>query len=672
MKKLLQNPIIRSGSVDNREVLSQETGTKHFFFTLILPLGVALLCFLSVILISRLESLRILELRSYDLRMRAHGVDRRHYPNLNIVIIALDDKTDKSLKEPQMLWIVRYTRVMEALHRAGAKTIGYDAILIKTADDFIRYGIDEVILRTNGDKEKKKDVSLYIKDYSPHLGSSFGDGVRKTGSVIANMIEEESNLFVNSNKDITLFAGKENIGCATLNPDIDGIYRTAPAYLSDRNKESFFSFSFLLTARYLGKEDELRDGSFLKDVVLGRSKSMYINYVGDTGQGSAFRRFSFCDIDAKAQMNDLAYLEKNFKGKIALIGSTTLSSMDLKKTPFHYRRDLYPGVLIHAQAINTLLNGDFITRISAPARLIILFVLVISCFLIGFRLTPGRSILVVAAIAIAYWILATILFCRYNIWIDCAAPTLAIPIVLLASYGLRFITVDREKTFVRKALSRYVSQNVADEILKNPGMVKLGGEEREISVVFSDINNFTTISETHTPEEIMSALNEYFTLMEEVIFKWGGTLKQFVGDEIMVMFGAPARQEDHKRRAMLSAIEMISSLDRWCEEREKQGRFSFGIKMGVHCGRVVVGNVGSPHRTEYAAVGDTVNTAARIMGLNKALNTVILISEDIYDDVKDLISADDQGSHQVKGRDQMVHVYSVRGKKENTAGISSK
>jgi adenylate cyclase len=235
--------------------------------------------------------------------------------------------------------------------------------------------------------------------------------------------------------------------------------------------------------------------------------------------------------------------------------------------------------------------------------------------------------------------------------------------VLFASYAYRHVVIERERNWIRGVLGRYVSTNVAEAILARPESIGLGGEGREITVVFSDINHFTTLAESNAPEIIMEALNDYFTLMEEIIFRHRGTLKQFVGDEIMVIFGAPEHQEDHRKRAVLAALEMKEALERWSEERKGRGDLYFSAKLGVHSGPVIVGNVGSVHRTEYAAVGDTVNTGARIMGLNKSLGTTLLISDAVYEEVSEIVEVEDKGFHSVKGKGGQLHIYSMTGRK---------
>jgi adenylate cyclase len=209
-------------------------------------------------------------------------------------------------------------------------------------------------------------------------------------------------------------------------------------------------------------------------------------------------------------------------------------------------------------------------------------------------------------------------------------------------------------------LRRYVSDQVAAAVLADPTQTALGGRSEEVTVLFADLDRFTTWSEVNDPEAIVGVLNEYFTAMEQIIFRHGGTLKQFVGDEIMVLFGAPFPQDDPEARAVRTAVEMKTRLAGLRREWNARGlRVDLDVKIGIHRGRVVVGNVGSPRRTEYAAVGDAVNVAARVMQLAPALGHPILITEDVYARANGGVMVSEFPAQHVKGRSAAVRVYGV-------------
>lgn len=657
--------------MQKREILTKETPVKHLLLFGLFPFLLGIICFFIAIGVSTLRSVEILELRLYDHRMRNElslwgwkpfRWDNRHYRDENIAIVEIGDDFIRKNRVPELLWITEFTELVKGLHKAGAKVIGFDYGISRTPDDFIEYGIDTIIDRTEHvEKKEKERISRLLKGIYPPFDCEFGQAVRESNSVIGTWIESTDERYLLPNQKIFAFAGDENLGAVTIQPDIDAVVRSMPSDLEDKEKRTVRTFSFVMASRYLGKEEELNDATFLKEIVFFQGRDMLINYMGQA------RTFPYHPIDRvleQIRRGDHKSLESEFKGKIILVGPTDLGSRDLKFTPFKNFQATFPGVEIHANAINTILHKDFIRKVPSTQNLVILFFLTVIYFIIGFRLTLGKSTALAVFLFAGYFLVAYYLFIQQRLWIDLAGPLIAIPLVLLVSYGYRFVVIEREERWIKRALERYVSAPVAEEILKHPDkMVDLGGEEREISVLFSDINDFTTISESKTPAQIMSALNEYFTFMEEIVFRNGGTLKQFVGDEIMVIFGAPHIQMDHRRRAIKTALEWREEIAKWRQKRESEGKFHFDMKIGIHCGKAVVGNVGSPHRTEYAAVGDTVNTASRIMGLNKKLDTLTLISEDVYRDVRDLVSVEDKGTHLVKGKGKELHIYSVTGRR---------
>jgi len=228
-----------------------------------------------------------------------------------------------------------------------------------------------------------------------------------------------------------------------------------------------------------------------------------------------------------------------------------------------------------------------------------------------------------------------------------------------------------EYAHIRDVFGRYVVPDVVDEILKHTSEIKLGGDLKDVSIIFTDIRGYSTLSEKMSPTDIISLLNEYFGEMSEIINKYRGTIIEFEGDGILAVFGAPLTQEDHADRGFRCSLEMLERVPelnaRWdadgtCRHWRSVGLPSFRVRIGLHSGSVVVGNVGSQQRTKYAVIGDTVNTTARIESLNKTLKTLFLMSsatramiDDTGREIKDM------GVHDVKGRAEPVAVYTVAG-----------
>ena len=216
----------------------------------------------------------------------------------------------------------------------------------------------------------------------------------------------------------------------------------------------------------------------------------------------------------------------------------------------------------------------------------------------------------------------------------------------------------REKEMIKRAFTRYVAREVVEEILKDPEQLALTGERREVTVLFCDIRGFTPLAERLSPEEVVSLLNEFYTLMIETTFKHDGTLDKFLGDAVMAVFGAPIAHPDHAIRAVKTALDMRNGVAELNESRVAQGKSPIGIGIGLSLGEVVAGTVGTEDRMEYTVIGDSVNLAARLVANARPAGR-ILISQPTYERVQDLIEAKGLGPMKVKGKEEEVEVYEV-------------
>jgi adenylate cyclase len=217
----------------------------------------------------------------------------------------------------------------------------------------------------------------------------------------------------------------------------------------------------------------------------------------------------------------------------------------------------------------------------------------------------------------------------------------------------------REKEMIKRAFTRYVAREVVEEVLKDPEHAMLTGERREATVLFCDIRGFTSMSERLTPEQVVSLLNEFYTLMIETIFKHDGTLDKFLGDAVMAVFGAPIAHPDHAARAVRTALDMRQAIAELGRRRRAAGQDSFEVGIGVSLGEVVAGTVGTEQRMEYTVIGDSVNVASRLQ--DRAKPGSILLSRRTYQAVRDLVDAKSLGAMKVKGKEEEIEVYEVRG-----------
>lgn len=229
------------------------------------------------------------------------------------------------------------------------------------------------------------------------------------------------------------------------------------------------------------------------------------------------------------------------------------------------------------------------------------------------------------------------------------------------------LTEAKKRQFLQDTLTRYVTKDVVDLILKQPENIILDGEEREATVMFCDIRGFTGISESMTPKELVQMLREYFTLMVGAVFKYHGTVDKFIGDCIMAIFGAPTPQPDHAKLAVKTALEMQKLLKEFNSARFQQGKDALRIGVGINTGNVVVGNIGSEKRLEYTAIGDAVNLASRLEGITKPYGAQIIISESTYRHLDHTLVEREVDEVRVKGKHQPVKIYEILGERENCA-----
>jgi len=234
----------------------------------------------------------------------------------------------------------------------------------------------------------------------------------------------------------------------------------------------------------------------------------------------------------------------------------------------------------------------------------------------------------------------------------------------IAITAYHYLVEEREKRRIRATFQHYLAPSVVEEILEDPDKLQLGGEEKELTILFCDIRNFTAISEKLSPTQIERLLNEYLTSMTSEVFHYGGTLDKYMGDNIMAFFGAPLDQPDHHMRACLTATGMIERLQALQQEWEKRGLPSLNSGIGINSGPMVVGNMGSDLLFDYTVVGDNVNLGSRLEGLNKRYGTNIIVSEFTYQQVKDAFIFRELDLVQVKGKEKAVTIYELLKKED--------
>jgi adenylate cyclase len=322
---------------------------------------------------------------------------------------------------------------------------------------------------------------------------------------------------------------------------------------------------------------------------------------------------------------------------------------------------IHPGVEIHANIIDNMLTGRFITK-PQWSRIFDLLSIIFVGLMPGLylpRVHAGKGLIIALLIITLYVVFVFWLFIHANVWLNMVYPLIALAVSNSMITVYQFATVERDRRKIKGTFRQYVSPLVIEKMLKDPDQLQLGGEEKMLTVLFSDLQGFTSHSERFGPAEMIKILSEYFNRMSHEIFKRHGTLKEYVGDEIMAFFGAPIDQPDHAKRACETALAMRDARRQLSIEWSQSGRPALFARTGINTGPMLVGNLGSRYRFAYGVLGDHVNLGSRLEGLNKVYNTEILVGENTYTMVKDDFILRSLELVRVVGREQFVRVYEL-------------
>jgi adenylate cyclase len=376
------------------------------------------------------------------------------------------------------------------------------------------------------------------------------------------------------------------------------------------------------------------------------------------GKAGSFPRVSYSDLYEDFNRSQRTRPRDEFAGKIVIIGTAASGLQDLRVTPID---SLHPGAEILGTAIENLKNGRHM-RYVAPAWAAAVAALLIALLYLGFRRELDARILG-GALALASGALLWASYAAAGRLV--LAPTLTPLAVAWAFYAAAALAdYLRERNARREAVaqfSRFVNPHVVRQLVERGG-IDGSGQTREVTVLFSDIRGFTTLSEAKRPEEVVALLNRYFSLQVEVVFHHGGSLDKFIGDCIMALWGAPLDDAGHAHHAVACALDMADTLQAFKRELGAvEANFDVGI--GIHTGPAVVGLIGSDRRREYTAIGDTVNVASRIEGLTKDAKRRILVSRETMLACRETFDFAPAGSYKVKGRAQEVELFEPRRKK---------
>lgn len=546
----------------------------------------------------------------------------------DVVIVAIDHESLARIG--QFPWPREvFARALQNADALSPKAIGVDVVFA----DPSRFG----------EKDDRALENALSKIHSPVIFPSEGGNLafRKDGE--EGDIPEALSLVLPLGRFRS--ASSVSFGHTNLLVDKDGVVRRFPLkirYFEGTSAPQILpSFAGLLLEKGYGRFLEAEEGS------------PRIVFSAPPG---GIRRIPFWRLAEGALPSDLS-------GKVLLIGSTAPDLHDEKLTAFSRGAEM-PGVEIHAHILNASLMGYRLLPLPFP---LFVFWVALTGILPAFFFLRIRKISLILSLCLSLALLsfafAAFLFGRgfsANV-LHATFPAVFSAVLMLAA---RYAFTERKRREVERIFSKYVSKDVLNLLLEHPEAVKLGGEERDVTVFFSDIRGFTTLSEKTTPTELVSLLNRYFSKMSEAVLSEGGVLDKYIGDAIMAFWGAPVEDSKQADHAVLAALSMMEQLSRLNEELQKEKGITIDIGIGIYSGKAVVGNIGSESRYDYTVMGDTVNIASRLEGLNKEHKTHIIIGESTKEKLQGKYELRSLGHVSVKGRLKPLSIYSVEGKME--------
>ncbi|MGB1214244.1 MAG: CHASE2 domain-containing protein [Pikeienuella sp.] len=558
------------------------------------------------------------------------------------VVIAIDEETYRRppfAGTPKATWPRYLGEVYQGVLGAGALVIGQDVVLPTSLEPLVP-GIDR-----------------------PYLAALARYG-RAEGRIVLGATRHQGDVIGPHRSHMLVVGGQKNVRLLNLLTDPDGVARRAPLNLGA--PDAVPGFAAELAAR-AGWQPQ--------------AGTPYINLRQDPNAAPVY---SLADVLACVRAGDATFLETAFKDRVVLVGAV-LDIEDRKSTSARYlgrvdsdhfaprchhepMRALYadtvartsiPGVLVHAQIVNDLLLNDEL--VTAPASVVSggVWLLCLIAALGGILLRPFGALMALDGAVVA-GIVVSLVALMGNTLLPVLSMLVATGMAGALAYVYRFVIADKDKRLIRQSFSKYLSPAVVDEMVASGKIPEPGGEAREVTIWFSDLAGFTKMSEGMTPEELVSALNEYLTVMTHIITSHRGMVDKYIGDAVVGIFGAPLDDPDNAANAIAAALACQDALDKF--QAARPGWSS--TRIGLHTGRAVVGNIGSDIRLDYTVMGDAVNLAARLESLNKRYGLTLLASEDTVNAAGNA-ACDDTLRRidrvQVVGRSAPTTVYGLRG-----------
>ncbi|HUI87703.1 MAG TPA: adenylate/guanylate cyclase domain-containing protein [Anaerolineales bacterium] len=570
--------------------------------------------------------LRSLDLGARDILMRLRGV---RPTSGDIVIVAIDDASFQWTKY-EWPWPRAYlAQIVDAVNKGGARVVGMDIFLTEAGRD------------AGGD-------------------AALAEALSQSPASVSDMevLHPQPDMVSLSLPIDPIRSALKAMGITTIVQDKDAVTRSIQAY-DTYNGQTYYNWALQVASQYLKVPPPSNAApgrlTFDGQQIPLENSLLLVNYNGPAGTYPTYSAY-------QVVLGDVLQENPNaFKDKIVLIGATTITLHDVYATPFSAQQPT-PGVEVVANAVDTILGGNYLQETPPWVALLMIMLMAVLAGLISRIQRPSLAIVILAGGMILYAVITYAVFIAKGLYIPTVSPQLMLFLGVVLPTLEQSVSQELEKRRVRNLFSRFISPEMVDQLIETQDINSLN-KRANLSILFSDIRGFTTLSEKLSPEQVVSVLNPYLEAMTKVIEKYGGTVDKYEGDAIVAFFGEPVVHEDHALRAVRTAVDMRKALVELHQLWATQGRpFRIEIGIGINSGDVFVGLLGSAQRINYTVIGDNANLASRLQDLTKTYQWPILISESTYEQVKDEFEAELVDSVMVKGRSEAVKVYKLVGR----------
>lgn len=592
---------------------------------------------------------KMFELKAFDLFSQYMNPSST---NGDIVVIKIDQQSIDAMSRQGIMWPwprQMYAPIIEYLSAADAVFI--DILFTEPSS----YGMqDDLILAETMQKASNVYLPLFLTNKKSEIGREdleFIERMAVNDLVTVGLTYNSAIIPVDPLKYKVVGSGN-----VTIPPDEDGVYRKVPLFF----KVGEITLPHFVVSYIMQKEKiRIQHGVFFINNrrILSTDQSLMLRYYTEE---SPFPEFSASEIiQSYLHLNELKkpLIEREyFRRKKVFIGLTAAGLYDLKPTA---TSSISTGIIIHATMLDNLLSHSFFKPL--PDIYTIGFILLL-CFITSFVVIRYYSIYITLSfliMSLSTAIIVPALFFWQSYYMSITSPIISLIISFIFSFAYSYATEGKERRFIKKAFLQYMDGNIVEYLLKNPHLIKPGGQRHRATVFFADIVGFTSIAEKISAEDIAKILHTILNVFTEIIIKNKGVIDKYIGDCIMAFWGAPIKTENDEINACRSALQCLESLDEINRNFRIEGLPEISMRIGIHAGDVIVGNLGSNRLFDYTVVGDTVNVASRLESVNNLFKTKIIISEDVLQKTEKVFFVRELGKVEVKGKTIPVKIFEL-------------